>query len=70
MPRLAMLYAYTRNSSAALDQLSEIGSLKPGKRADLTLMDRDLLTIPAEELKSASVIFTLFGGKMVYGHAP
>jgi len=70
MPRLAMLYAYTRNSAAALDQLSEIGSLKPGKRADLTLIDRDLLTIPAEELKSASVIFTLFGGKMVYGHAP
>jgi hypothetical protein len=28
-----MLYAYTRNSAEALDQLSEIGSLKPGKRA-------------------------------------
>ncbi len=70
MPRLAMLYAYTRNSAEALDQLSDIGSIKAGKRADLTLIDRDVLTIPAEELKKAAVIFTMFGGKMVYGHAP
>jgi predicted amidohydrolase YtcJ len=70
MPRLAMLYAYTRNSAEALDQSSEIGSIKAGKRADLTLIDRDVLTIPAEELKKAAVIFTMFGGKMVYGHAP
>jgi predicted amidohydrolase YtcJ len=70
MPRLAMLYAYTRNSAEALDQLSEIGSIKAGKRADLTLIDRDVLTIPAEELKSAAVIFTMFGGKIVYGHVP
>jgi predicted amidohydrolase YtcJ len=70
MPRLAMLYAYTRNSAEALDQLSEIGSIKPGKRADLALIDRDVLTIPAEELKSAAVIFTMFGGKIVYGQAP
>ena len=70
MPRLAMLYAYTRHSAEALDQLSEIGSLKPGKRADLTLVDRDVLTIPAEELKSVKVVFTMFDGKMVYGRAP
>jgi hypothetical protein len=29
-----------------------------------------MLTIPAEELKAATVIFTLFGGRMVYGRAP
>jgi predicted amidohydrolase YtcJ len=70
MPRMAMLYAYTRHAAEALDQLADIGSLKAGKRADLTLIDRDVLTVPAEELKSAAVIFTMFGGKMVYGHAP
>ena len=70
MPRAAMLYAYTRNSAEALDQLAEIGSLAPGKRADLTLIDRDVLTVPAEELKSAAVVFTIFGGKMVYGREP
>jgi predicted amidohydrolase YtcJ len=70
MPRIAMLYAYTRHSAEVLDQLSEIGSLEPGKRADLTLIDRDVLTIPAEELKSAAVVFTMFGGKVVYGREP
>lgn len=70
MPRAAMLYAYTRNSAEALNQLGEIGSLVPGKRADLILIDRDVLTVPAEELKSAAVVFTIFGGKMVYGHEP
>jgi predicted amidohydrolase YtcJ len=70
MPRAAMLYAYTHNSAEALDQLDEIGTLAPGKRADLALIDRDVLTIPAEELKQATVIFTMFGGKIVYGQEP
>lgn len=70
MPRLAMLYAYTRHSAEVLNQLADIGTLEPGKRADLTLIDRDVLTIPAEELKSAAVVFTMFGGKMVYGQLP
>jgi len=66
MPREAMLYAYTRNAARVLDQLAQIGTLAPGKRADLTLIDRDVLTVPAEELKDASVLWTMFGGKMVY----
>lgn len=70
MPREAMLFAYTHNSAEALDQLSEIGTLAPGKRADLTLIDRDVLTIPAEELPKAAVVFTMFGGKVVYGREP
>ncbi len=70
MPREAMLYAYTRHSAQALNQLDEIGSIAPGKRADLALIDRDLLTVSAEELKSAAVIFTMFGGKIVYGREP
>ncbi len=70
MPRQAMLYAYTRHAAQVLNQLNEIGSLAPGKRADLALIDRDVLTVPAEELKGAKVLFTMFGGKIVYGHEP
>ena len=70
MPREAMLFAYTRNSAEVLNQLDEIGSLAPGKRADLALIDRDVLTIPVEELKSAVVVFTMWGGKIVYGKEP
>jgi hypothetical protein len=70
MPREAMLYAYTRNSAQVLDQLHEIGSIAPGKRADLALIDRDVLTVPAPELQSASVVFTMWGGRIVYGREP
>jgi predicted amidohydrolase YtcJ len=70
MPREAMLYAYTRNSAQALGQLKEIGTIAPGKYADLVLVDRDVLTVPAQELQRAAVVFTLFEGKIVYGHEP
>ena len=70
VPREAMLYAYTRNAARALNQLDEIGSLAPGKRADMILVDRDVLTIPVAELNGAKVVWTMFGGKIVFGQAP
>jgi predicted amidohydrolase YtcJ len=70
MPREAMLYAYTRNAADVLDESSEIGTIAPGKRADLALIDRDVLTVPPDQLKDAKVLFTMFGGKLVYGHEP
>lgn len=66
MPREAMLYAYTRNSARAMNQLNSIGSIMPGKQADLVLVDRDVMTVPAEELKDTKVLWTMFGGKIVY----
>ena len=70
VPREAMLYAYTRNAAHALNQLDETGSLVPGKRADLILIDRDVLTVPVAELEVAKVVWTMFGGKIVSGQAP
>ena len=70
MPREAMLYAYTRNSAKVLNQLGEIGSLAPGKRADLVLVDRDVLTVPVAELGEAKVLWTMFDGSIIYGTAP
>ncbi len=70
VPREAMLYAYTRNAAEVLGQLPEIGTLAPGKRADLVLLDRDVLTVPAEEMKATTVRFTMFGGRIVYGREP
>jgi predicted amidohydrolase YtcJ len=67
MPRAAMLYAYTRNAADVLDEQDQIGTLAPGKRADLALIDRDVLTVPVAQLARAKVVFTMFGGKLVYG---
>ena len=43
--REAMLYAYTKNSARAMNQQDFIGSIAPGKQADLVLLDRDVLTV-------------------------
>jgi len=66
MPREAMFYAYTRNSAKAMNLLDHIGTLAPGKRADLILIDRDVLTISPESMRDAKILWTLVAGKTVY----
>jgi hypothetical protein len=66
MPREAMFYAYTRNSAHAMNLLDSIGSLAPGKRADLILIDRDVLTISPEQMREAKILWTMVAGKPVY----
>jgi len=65
MPREAMFYAYTRNSAKALN-LDSIGTIAPGKRADLVLLDRDVLTVSPEEMRDTKVSWTMVAGKFVY----
>jgi len=65
MPREAMFYAYTRNSARAMN-LDSIGTIAPGKRADLVLLDRDVLTISPEKMRETKVLWTMVAGKTVY----
>jgi predicted amidohydrolase YtcJ len=65
MPREAMFYAYTRNSARAMN-LDSIGIIAPGKRADLVLLDRDVLTVSPEEMRDTKVVWTMVAGKIVY----
>ncbi|HEX6501648.1 MAG TPA: amidohydrolase [Terriglobales bacterium] len=70
VPREAMLYAYTRNAARALGLQERIGSIAPGKQADFALVDRDMLTVTAEEARDTKVLWTIFGGKTVFGAEP
>ena len=45
-------------------------SIQPGKLADLAVMDRDYLTIPADQIKNIKVVMTIVGGKTVYDAGP
>ncbi len=65
MPREAMFYAYTRNSAMAMN-VDSIGSIAAGKRADLVLLDRDVLTVSPEEMRDTKVLWTMVAGKTVY----
>jgi predicted amidohydrolase YtcJ len=70
MPREAMLYAYTVNAARALGEEARIGSLAPGKQADLVLLDRDVLTVSAAQARDTEVLWTLVAGRTVYGGVP
>jgi len=66
MPREAMFYAYTRNSAHAMNMQDSIGSIAPGKSADMILLDRDVLTISPEKMRGTKVLWTMVAGKVVY----
>ena len=66
MPREAMFYAYTRNSARAMNMLNSIGTIAPGKRADLVLLDRDVSTVSPEQMRDTKVLWTMVAGKIVY----
>jgi len=66
MPREAMFYAYTRNSARAMKMLDTIGTVAAGKRADLILIDRDVLTVSPEEMRDTKVLWTMVGGNIVW----
>jgi predicted amidohydrolase YtcJ len=60
------LIAHTRSNANFLFQEANLGSLARGKYADLLVLDRDYLTIPAEEIAAIKPVITMVGGKIVY----
>ena len=60
------LIAHTRSNAPFLFQESNLGSLAPGKYADLLVLDRDYLTVPEDEIKDIKPVLTMVGGKIVY----
>ena len=62
----AALRAYTLYGARQLFLEERIGSLEPGKEADLAVWDRNLYAVPAAELKDLKCEMTLFHGKVVY----
>ena len=43
------------------------GSIEPGKYADFVVLSKDILKIPAEQIRTTTVLATVLGGKTVYG---
>jgi predicted amidohydrolase YtcJ len=66
MTREEALRSYTINGAYAAFQENLIGSLTPGKLADITVLSRDIMTIPDDEILSTEVLFTIVGGKILY----
>jgi len=46
------------------------GSLEPGKLADLSVLSKDYLTVPVEQIGTIESLLTIVGGKIVYAAPP
>ena len=64
------LIAHTRSNAYLFFQEDSLGSLEVGKLADLVVLDRDYLTVPAAEIKDIQPTLTMVGGRVVFRAAP
>ena len=58
--------AYTLGAAYAAGREKHLGSITPGKLADLTVLDRDIFSIDPHEIRNTKVSATMVGGTFVY----
>ncbi|MDQ1351713.1 MAG: hypothetical protein QG657_2018, partial [Acidobacteriota bacterium] len=66
MTREEALRSYTINGAYAAFEEDIKGSLKPGKLADITVLSKDIMTVPEDEILNTQVLYTIVGGKVLY----
>jgi predicted amidohydrolase YtcJ len=66
LTRAEALKAYTLNNAYAGFMERELGSITPGKYADLVVLSKDVMTIPEREIPTARVMYTIVGGVVKY----
>ena len=66
MSREEALRAYTVNGAFAGFEEGLKGSLTPGKLADITVLSRDILTCPEDDIPGTEVLYTIVGGKVLF----
>jgi len=63
------LIAHTRKNAYFIFQEDNLGSIQPGKLADLVVLDRDYLTVAADQIRHIRPVMTMVGGRIVYESA-
>ncbi|HUF75728.1 MAG TPA: amidohydrolase [Longimicrobiales bacterium] len=66
MTRMEALESYTINNAYAAFEEDLKGSLTLGKLADIVVLDRDILTVPEEEIEDTRVDLTILAGEIRY----
>jgi predicted amidohydrolase YtcJ len=70
LTRAEALRLFTRNNSWFLRMEEKIGSIEPGKLADLAVLDRDYFAVPDADIKKIRSVLTIVNGRIVHdaGH--
>lgn len=66
MSRMEALRSYTLNPAYAAFEETIKGSLARGKLADITVLSRDILTVPEVQIPGTRVLYTIVGGQILY----
>lgn len=66
MTRNQALRSYTLDAAYAAFQENDKGSIEVGKWADFTILDRNIMKIPENEILDTKVSMTIIGGEIVF----
>jgi predicted amidohydrolase YtcJ len=66
LSREETLRSFTLHAAFAAHAEKDLGSLTPGKLADLVVLSKDVMTVGPKEILSTTVRTTVIGGKVVY----
>lgn len=69
LSRLEALKSYTLSAAYAAFEDDIKGSLSVGKLADITVLSKNIMTIPEEQIPMTEVVYTIVGGKVMYSRA-
>ena len=64
--RQEALRLFTRNNSWFLRMEDRLGTIEPGKLADLAVLSDDYFAVPDERIKRIRSVMTIVGGKVVH----
>jgi predicted amidohydrolase YtcJ len=60
------VWGYTMGPALAAGREAELGSIMPGKMADLIVLDRDIFAVEPIEIAQTQVVMTIFDGQVVH----
>ena len=66
MTREQALKGFTIWAAKAAFREKDLGTIQAGKRADLTVVDRNPLTCKAEDIPGTQVLYTIVNGRIRY----
>lgn len=64
--RIRALALFTTGPAFASFREADLGTIEPGKLADFTVFDRDLMTVPEGDILKAEPVMTVIGGEVVW----